>query len=178
MTYLELNFWAGLALSIPIGIAINLTTPWLQRQIARRSGRVAERRRKEQLKEQAFAVELRSNPTLYQSFLHLSLVRALTLFAISILAVTIPYPLTDLFQLGTYITGLVPLTPLDIIIHERTLNVVGVVVANVSVVLLLNTGRRARRIAKSMLGEIKLVDPMLFEENSHADVNHKDQTEG
>ncbi|MFB4266736.1 hypothetical protein [Nonomuraea sp. GTA35] len=155
---MELGFWAGLALSIPIGIGVNLATPWFQRLIARRSKKAADKRKRELEMEKLLVTKFKADPIAYQSFLYISLVRVLVYFAIAVLSVTLPYPLTDFLMTGQNITGLVPLPPLSYLNYEATFNVIGVILANISMILLLNNGRRARRIAGSLLNEPDMLD--------------------
>ena len=77
----NLQFWIGLAFAIPLSIAANIFTPYIQKLIASRFSVYAEKRKKIQAKENDRVIEFINNPQKFNTYLLVTLVGATMLGA-------------------------------------------------------------------------------------------------
>lgn len=88
---MSLDFWLGLALSIPVGIAVNLLTPKFSAWFSTRNARFAEARRQKQLTREKFGIDLRDNPFAYSAFLQRMNGRLWTYLVLIVIAINLPF---------------------------------------------------------------------------------------
>ncbi len=69
------EFWAGAALSVPIGICTNLVSPAVLRFVERRNQRAAQKQQAERSERTEFAVELARDQPAFYSYLLNALLR-------------------------------------------------------------------------------------------------------
>jgi hypothetical protein len=139
---MEMAFWFGLALAIPIGVATNLLTPAIQKWLETRSERLATRRRAEEEALKNVARQMQADHTTYWSFLFIAIVRLLTysifLGALSVVPFVVTSTLLDVFEeVYYYVTA-----AFNIITGSLAL---GVFIA------FLNTARRTTAVARAVL---------------------------
>jgi ABC-type multidrug transport system fused ATPase/permease subunit len=87
----NVGFWLGLLLALPIGIVTNLLTPRVQARLEKRSERVAADRARERLEQRALVERYRGDQAAYWSYLYLSLTRILWRVAMLLAAAIVPY---------------------------------------------------------------------------------------
>jgi hypothetical protein len=94
------DFWLGLALSIPVGVGVNLLTPRLSSFYGRRSKRFEAARLKKERARVKLGQELRNNQFAYLAFTHQTNSRLITYAILIVMAVNIPFYYSGLTSLS------------------------------------------------------------------------------
>ena len=142
---MDLAFWFGLALAVPIGIGTNLLTTVLQRRLGRRSITVRHANEQKLAEDRALAQKLYGDLGQYEGFLHQHTVRLLT-FVLSIVA-TVNLP----FYVGSFV-DLASAGYLSAITYAVTTSLAIIIVTALTVAYL-NVRRRSLRIIE-LVGEL------------------------
>jgi hypothetical protein len=136
---MDTSFWIGLALSVPVGIIINLFTPALSTWLASRNARFAKARQKKQHERLAYAKKLYDNPFAYSAFLHQVNVRLVTYLVFLTISVNGPFILPVVFiGLGV-----------DIASFGQIAGITAVVLTTALAVLFMNTRRRSNEVTRA-----------------------------